>query len=120
MKLAKNYPKFIYCLEGDWEKDLRNKTSVKSTLAYLKDCFDIEYIHRDCATKEALFHYLKEYSLKKYDKFSILYLAFHGEANTIKVGKDKIQIDEIAEICAGKLKYKIENLSYFLSEYSFK
>ncbi|HRW21599.1 MAG TPA: hypothetical protein P5509_06470 [Bacteroidales bacterium] len=107
MKIAKEEKKYIYCLEGDWSNDLRDRTSIKSTLDYLKDCFNIDYIRRDCATKEALFDYLKKYTLKKYNKYSILYLAFHGEANAIQVGKEIVELGEIAEICEDKLKYCI-------------
>ena len=74
MKIAKDYPKHIYCLEGDWNNDLRVKLSIKSTLVYLNDCFDIQNIHRHCATQEQFSHYLKEYKKRRYDKFSILYL----------------------------------------------
>ncbi|MBN1417113.1 MAG: hypothetical protein JW973_18600 [Bacteroidales bacterium] len=107
MKIAKEYHKDIFCLEGDWEKDLRIKMSIRSTLDYLNDCFSIKSIHRNCSVREQFIKYLKEYPFKKYYKYSILYLAFHGDPNTILFGKDLITLDEIAEICENRLSNKI-------------
>jgi hypothetical protein len=107
MKIAKEYRKDIFCLEGDWEKDLRVKKSIKSTLDYLSDCFDIENIHRNCAVREQLVKYLKDFTLKKYYRYSILYLAFHGDPDAIKLGNDLISLSEIAELCENKLTNKI-------------
>jgi len=107
MKIAKEYHKDIFCLEGDWEKDLRLKKSIKSTLDYLQDCFNIRNIHRNCAVREQFIKYLKDSMLKKYSRYSILYLAFHGDPNSILFGKDSITLNEIAEICENKLHNKI-------------
>jgi hypothetical protein len=107
MKIAKEYHKDIFCLEGDWEKDLRLKKSIKSTLDYLQDCFSIQNIHRNCAVREQFIKYLKDSMLKKYSRYSILYLAFHGDPNSILFGKDSITLNEIAEICENKLYNKI-------------
>ena len=107
MKIAKEYHKDIFCLEGDWEKDLRIKMSIKSTLDYLNDCFSIKNIHRNCAVREQFIKYLKASTLKKYSRYSILYLAFHGDPNSILFGKDTITLNEISEICENKLTNRI-------------
>jgi hypothetical protein len=107
MKIAKEYHKDIFCLEGDWEKDLRIKKSIKSTLDYLNDCFSIKSIHRNCAVREQFIKYLKASTLKKYSWYSILYLAFHGDPNSILFGRESITLNEIAEICDNKLSNKI-------------
>ena len=107
MKIAKEYNKGIFCLEGDWEKDLRVKKSIKSTLDYMNDCFGIKNIHRNCAVREQFIKYLKAAVLKKYSGYSILYLAFHGDPNSILFGKDNLTLNEIAELCENKLTNKI-------------
>jgi len=107
MKIAKEYQKDIYCLEGDWNSDLRNKMSVKSTLVYLNDCLNIKHIHRPCATAEQFNYYMTEYNKKRYSKYSILYLAFHGNPNEIFLGKDKIDLDLFEETNLGLFKNKI-------------
>ncbi|MFP9118589.1 DUF6642 family protein [Flavobacterium sp. RNTU_13] len=105
MKIAKEYEKHIFCLEGNWEDDLRNKKSIKPTLTYLTDCFNIENIHRHCATKDEFEYYIDQYD--KYNEYSILYFAFHGNPNGISLGKDEITLDYIEEKCYGKLTNKI-------------
>ena len=58
MKKAKAYDKDIFCLEGDWNKNLLKQNSVKAALDFLKENRDIEYIHRHCGTRENLAFYL--------------------------------------------------------------
>lgn len=107
MKIAKEYHKNIYCLEGDWNKDLRKKISIKSTLEYLSDCLEITHIHRHCGVKEQFHLYMTEYNKKMYKNYSILYLAFHGNPNEILLGKEKLDLDEFEEANFGLFKNKI-------------
>jgi len=79
----------IYCIEGDWEDDLRRKTSILSGLEMLTSISDIEFIYKTCATKDELFYRLRDYvanSYKprsKYKAYDILYLATHGEKGAL-------------------------------------
>jgi hypothetical protein len=107
MALTKEYVKHICCLEGDWIRDLCIRQSIKSALDFLETNSAIKYIHRNCVTREQLRHYIKEFSLKKYEKYSILYLAYHGDPNLIYVGKDIVTLDELAEMAEGRLKNMI-------------
>ncbi len=97
MKIAKTYNKEVFCLEGDWNKNLKKQTSVQEVLMFLKRNRDIDYIHRHCGTKENLKYYLQQWQLKKYKEYSILYLTFHGKPNQILVGKEIVTLDELAE-----------------------
>jgi hypothetical protein len=110
MRMAKTYRKNIFCLEGDWTKDLKNTQSIKSALDFLYHNIDIKYIHRNCATSEQMKYYLEKFTQKKYDSYTICYLAFHGKPNTLLVGKEIISLDELAEMVGDKLKYKIVHL----------
>jgi hypothetical protein len=101
------YEKYVYCLEGDWLDDLRKHVSVKPALEFMQLCSGIKYIHRNCATREQIGYYLKKYSGKKYEKFSILYFAFHGEPHRIRLGKEWITLDELADLSEGLLRGKI-------------
>ena len=107
MKIAKNYKKNIYCLEGNWEKDLRRKMSVDFSLMFLEKNCDIKYIHKHCGTKETLMYYLSAWKLKKYKSYSICYLAFHGLEGEIIIGKDCITLEEIADELKGACTDKI-------------
>jgi len=107
MKIAKNYKKHIFCLEGDWQRDLRNKSSITASLMFLHQNFDIQYIYKQCGTKENLQYYLSIWKQKKYKNYSICYLAFHGKNDSIQVGKELIGLDELGDMMEGACKDKI-------------
>lgn len=107
MKFAKKYKKNIYCLEGDWDKDLRIQSSIYASLVFLEKNCDIKNIHKHCGTKESLFYYLNQWKLKKYSSYSICYLSFHGFEGEIIVGKDSVTLEEIADSLEGACKDKV-------------
>ena len=107
MKIAKHKIKHVFCLEGDWNHDLKDQTSVKTALEFLQQNSDIKFIHRNCGTKENLRYYLSKWKQKKYEKYSIGYLAFHGEPGFILIGNEKVSLDELAEMLEGSCKDKI-------------
>jgi hypothetical protein len=94
--------KRIFCLEGLWEQDLTKKSTILPILdlLYLND--NIEFIYRDCATKEETEFYLQKWTQEKYAYFPILFLAFHGEEGTIHIGKTNYPVDRLSEILSGK------------------
>lgn len=106
-KLAKKYAKDIFCLEGDWLEDLREKPSIYATLAFLETNRQINNIYRHCGTKETLFYYLSRWKLKKYNNYSILYFAFHGFEGQIQIGKDDVTLEEISDKLENKCKDKV-------------
>ena len=107
MKIAKNYKKYIFCLEGHWEKDLRDMSSIQAALMFLQHNCYIKHIYKHCGTRETLEYYLHYWKQKKYSAYSILYLAFHGEPESIKVGKEFISLDELGDMLEGKCQDKI-------------
>src|SRR6186997_2566481 len=76
MKIAKNLNKNVFCLEGDWEKDLRDKSSVSAALDFLHSNCGIEYIHKNCGTVDNMKYYLSLWKQKRYQNYTIAYLAF--------------------------------------------
>jgi len=92
----------IFCIEGLWDNDLRNKTSVQPILDLLERIEHIPYIHKDCATREEFEFYLKKWVQQKYKHYTILYLAFHGDHNKIYLGADEYSLDEMAKMLADK------------------
>ncbi|MFI5221110.1 MAG: DUF6642 family protein [Bacteroidia bacterium] len=107
MKFAKTYSKEVFCLEGDWSKNLKKETSVLAVLMFMKQNRKINYIHRHCGTRENLAYYLKQWQLKRYDAYSILYIAFHGKPNNILIGKDIVTLDEFADMLGPNCHNKI-------------
>ena len=107
MKRAKTYKKNIFCLEGDWQRDLRDKSSIYAALVFLHSNVDVKYIYKQCGTRQNLQYYISEWKQKKYDAYSIGYLAFHGEAGSIQVGNKFISLDELGNMmedsCQGRI-----------------
>lgn len=78
--------KGIYCLEGLWDRDLQNKSTVLPILELLHKGGICNYSYHTCATKEELEFFLKKWKQKAIiTKFPILYLAFHGKKGHIYI-----------------------------------
>jgi len=107
MRIAKNLDKHVFCLEGDWDKDLRSKSSVTAALDFLQANCGINYIHKNCGTKENFIYYLSMWKQRRYKDYSIAYLAFHGHPEQIQVGKEYLNLVELAEIMNGSCVNKI-------------
>jgi len=72
--------KGIYCVEGLWETDIKNKATVLPMLELLEKRGICKFIYHDCATRHELEFYLKKWKRKSIsDKYPILYLTFHGD-----------------------------------------
>lgn len=99
--------KGIFCIEGLWENNLRQKSTVQPILDLLHLNEKIPYIYRDSATIEELEFYLKKWTQQAYKRYPILYLAFHGEENEIAPGRGNYSIDYLREVIKGKCENKI-------------
>jgi len=107
MRIAKSFTKHVFCLEGDWEKDLRKKSSIGAALDFLQANCNIQYIHKHCGTKENLAYYLSRWKQKRYKDYSICYLAFHGHPEVIEVGNEHVDLSELADMLNGSCVNKI-------------
>ena len=105
--MTKSKVKGIFCLEGLWSDDLRIRTTVKPILELLELNSDIPFIHEDCATIAEFKFYLSKWTQKKYKKYPILYLAFHGFSNGILISNNFLSLDEIGDQLKGKCSKKI-------------
>ncbi len=113
MKTASNYAKQIFCIEGDWHPDLRQKDTIENALKFMETAsgMKIKYIHRHCSTEEELRNRINEYNKRRYNSFSIFYLAFHGVPNGLKLSpKTILSLEELAEMAENKLRNKIVHL----------
>lgn len=71
--------KGIFCLEGNWERNLSNRSSVLPILELLERRDKVRFIYHDCSTLEEFEYYIDKWKTKKIcEKFPILYFAFHG------------------------------------------
>lgn len=75
-------PLLVFSIEGEWNPSQpRNRESVKSFLTVLEDLGEIEWFHRDAATRAEVNHLLDRWSTTRgYGKYKLLYLSFHGDA----------------------------------------
>lgn len=99
--------KGIFCIEGLWDPDLRVPSSVVPLLDLLNLNALIDYIHMDCATHEELEFYIKKWLQKRYDRFPILYVASHGGADGLQIGRDFYSIDALGELMEGKCSNRL-------------
>ena len=89
----------IFCLEGEWEPDLRKRDSVLPVLELLERLGKIKSIHRDVATVAEAKYYLKKWSERRYDDYVVLYVATHGDKGRLYWGpRESMTLDELAEI----------------------
>ncbi len=106
--------KGIFCLEGDWSRDLRQPSSVEPILSLLSrwDPHYIRYIHRNVATSSSLAKYLLTWATRSYAHFPILYLAFHGNPGVICLDNvcsndNEVSLDWLEETLRGRCRGRI-------------
>ena len=101
--------KGIYCLEGLWDNNVKNKSTVLPILELLEKRDICDHVYHACATTNELEYLLRKWKTKKISsKFPILYLAFHGRKEEIYItSKNTYTLDQLAEVledsAAGKV-----------------
>jgi len=108
---SKSKTKGIFCLEGDWDLDLRQKTTVQPLFELLERSNhpSIPSIRRDIGTIPELEYYLRKSCLKRYEKYPILYLGFHGTPGCLELGDrgTEVDLDWLEERLEGKCRGKV-------------
>lgn len=104
--------KGIFCLEGEWDRDLRSRGSVLPTLKHLEGLGVAQYIHKDVATKGELEYYTSALLEAKYKDYLVVYLAMHGSAGSLWLnGRDPtpLSLAELGQMlkgrCSGRAVY---------------
>lgn len=95
-------PDGIFCLEGEWDGRLTDRTSVEPGLRMLENvgvCGGV--IHRDVATRDEFQYYVRKWLRSQYARYSLGYFAFHGKPRAIELGRDDVTLEEIAETLGG-------------------
>ncbi|MGE0713465.1 MAG: hypothetical protein AB7N76_36310 [Planctomycetota bacterium] len=102
--------KGVFCLEGEWTRDLRDGTTVEHLLRLLASAEHLPYVYRRVGTQADLRYYLRRWA--SYTSFGVLYLGFHGRRGGLRVPSDGeedalFSLDELAEVlgdsCAGRV-----------------
>lgn len=92
----------IFCLEGEWDKDLRQRVSVEPILQLLEGLKIAKYIHRDVATREEFEYFIDKWCQAPYRDYRVLDLAMHGGAGSINLGRDDLTLDELGAILGAR------------------
>ncbi len=88
-------------------RDMRDTSSVRAALTFLRHNFGIKYIYRQCTNVKSLEHYLDQWKHAKYKNYNICYLAFHGEPDVIELGGERVTLDELADMLGDSCRDKI-------------
>jgi hypothetical protein len=95
--------KGVFCLEGEWEDHLTDRTSVEPYLRVLAGLGTwAGVVHRDVATRSELHYYLNKWLQRQYDVFPVAYLAFHGRPNCIELGQDEVSLEDLVDMIDGR------------------
>ncbi|GMV08043.1 MAG: hypothetical protein AMXMBFR53_43180 [Gemmatimonadota bacterium] len=107
-------PHGIFCLEADWWSDFNRSSTVQPVLTLLSQGVrtEVPHVHRDVGTREELAMYLARWAQRGNARYSILYLAFHGEPGCIRLGDRRrkasiITLDELAEMLGDGLSRRL-------------
>jgi hypothetical protein len=108
LEYSKYHKKNIFCIEGSWDYNLKNKRSIKAALEFLELNSGIKSIRKDCSTISQFNSLLSTSLQKTYKEYGIIYLSFHGKPGLLKVEKrKKFSLDMISGFLEGKAKDKI-------------
>jgi len=106
--------KGVFCLEGDWENDLKSRTSVGPVLELLErsSSTKVPFIRRDVGTLTEFDYYVGKWTQRKYDRYPVLYLGFHGSPGRLHVGyggpeKGSVDLSRLESLLAGRCKRRI-------------
>lgn len=97
----------IFCLEAEWDSDLRRRVSVLPLLELVETLRIAKTIHRDVATVDELGYYLKKWGQNRYDEYGVLYLAGHGNAACLHLGRDSVDMESLAELLSGCVRNRV-------------
>ncbi|GAA2608632.1 DUF6642 family protein [Paractinoplanes durhamensis] len=97
----------VFCVEGQWDRDLERRGSVLPTLELLERLRLVRYIHRDVATPEELDYYLSRWSLKQYSDYHVGFFAMHGDPGKFWLtDRRSVDLAHVADQLAGKCEGK--------------
>jgi hypothetical protein len=95
----------VLCIEGEWEADLRDNSSVQMLVEFLSVNYSLRPpIYRRSATKKELEFFCKKFG--NYSDYNIGYFAFHGDKGKLCLGEHSIFLSELSTLLRGKCANK--------------
>jgi hypothetical protein len=93
----------VFCLEGQWDNDLTDRSSVRPTLELLERLSFLQFIHKNVATAGDLDYFLGRWTLRAYSAYSVGYLAMHGSPAALELSHgNSVTLHHIAQRLEGK------------------
>ena len=104
----------IFCLEADWWGNPRSHASVRPVLDLLNQpgVSGIPFVYHDVATRAEFEHHVVQWTQRRFARYSVLYLAFHGFEGAINFGDGRkseniVRFDELGDLLEGRCKNRI-------------
>jgi hypothetical protein len=102
----------IFCLEeSDWWLRPDSVSTVVYLLEFLKQApVNVPFVRGDVGTKEEFRYYVAKWRQRKYERFKILYLAFHGSPGYIYCGDRRrggVALEELGEMLQGSCRGRV-------------
>lgn len=87
----------IFCIEGEWEPDLKDQSSIRPLVDFLANSDAlIAPIYRRVATSESFSYFAKQW--KNYPHHVIGYFSFHGIKGALTLGKERLKLAELGKL----------------------
>nr|MDT0662280.1 DUF6642 family protein [Micromonospora sp. DSM 115978] len=97
----------VFCVEGQWHRDLNDRGSVLPTLELLERLGKIRFIHKDAATRDELVYFIDRWLLRQYADYRVGFFAMHGEPTKLCLtDRHSVDLDDISEQMAGRCEGK--------------
>ncbi len=88
---------------------MQNRQSVAPLLKFITDAKPVKVIHKTAPNLQALQDLTRRWNQRQYNDYKLGYLAFHGTPGYIRLGRQRVSMNELAEqlegSCAGKILY---------------
>jgi hypothetical protein len=102
--------KGVFCIESFWYGDHRDTTSVYPILDLIHRFNKMPFLHHRCGTIAEFKFSIERWKTQSFHKnYPLLYLAVHGEKGVIRIGKEKMELSELADLldtkCQGVVIY---------------
>ncbi len=105
MARLKRYEKHIVCLESLWSHHLEDRVSVFPILQLAASVNNLRFIHMTCNTRTELLYNIDR--IKKREKYSIIYFAFHGKPGEIILDSSAVDLESLAEFMGGWFRDRV-------------
>lgn len=107
MMVTRRASRGVFCLEGPWSTKLTDRSTVRPLLEVADRQVDAKFIFRDVATEPETRQYLRQWTQKQYQSYSIGMFSFHGRPGRIELGRRVITLDALGEMLEGRCRGRL-------------